>query len=529
MLRLAPPDPVETLWNDLLPASVRQLPEDLAAIDQLLADPALLLPFRKRWAELHGGQAPREGRPSIPMGTYLRLMVIKHRCRWGYETLVREVSDSIHLRRFCLISLSGVVPHESTVRKLTRRLGPPLVEELTRGLFEKAHRERRFRPRVMRVDSTVAEADIRFPTDAGLCADAVRRLARDARKLRRLMPAVTGKVRNRGRAVGKRLRALGRSLSRRTGEAKSAVRRFTEQAAAQVRASVREARRVTAEARKALSLARSSSKRRAQQAIQRAQATIALAERVMDQIRKRFAEEKIEDRVVSLADPEARPVRRGKLAHPNEFGYVVQFAEVTEHTRRGARGLILPPKLRPGSTHENTLLPETAAELNGLTIALREAVFDAGFLPKPTEEALGQAGATAFIVGTPHPGSRRTRRRLARYRVGCEGRISHLKRQYGAGRSRLRGVAGAQIWEGWAVFAYDLATLARMPATGDRPGSPAGSKYSRSRKNGNPAPHSGRAPSKRHTIGARSGRCQHASVVARRLWFSLPVFPGEVA
>jgi IS5 family transposase len=183
----------------------------------------------------------------------------------------------------------------------------------------------------------------------------------------------------------------------------------------------------------------------------------------MEQIRKRFAEEKIENRVVSLADPEARPVRRGKLARPNEFGYVVQFAEVTEHTRRGARGLILPPKLRPGSTPENTLLPETAAELNRLGIALKEAVFDAGFHPGPTTQALVESGAQVFIVGTHHPGSRRTRRRLACYRVGCEGRIAHLKRQYGAGRSRLRGTAGAQIWEDWAVFAYDLEMLARKP------------------------------------------------------------------
>lgn len=460
MLRLAHSGPVETLWDSLLPISVHELPGDLAAIDRLLADRDLLLPFQQRWAELHGGQAPRGGRPTIPMGTYLRLMVIKHRYRWGYETLVREVSDSIHLRRFCLIPLSEDAPHESTVRKLTRRLGPSLVENLIRGLFEKAHRERRFRPRALRVDSTAVEADIRFPTDAGLCADAVRNLARDARKLRRLMPGVTGKVRDRSRAVGKRLRALGRSLSRRTGEAKSAVRRCTEEAAAQVRASVREARRVAAEAQKALSRARSISKRRARQAVQRAQATIALAERVMEQIRKRFAEEKIEDRVVSFADPEARPVRRGKLARPNEFGYVVQFAEVTEHTRRGARGLILPPKLRAGSTPENTLLPETAAELNSLGIALKEAVFDAGFHAGPTGRALAETGAQAFIVGTPHPGSRRTRRRLARYRVGCEGRISHLKRQYGAGRSRLRGTAGTQIWEDWAVFAYDLDTLA---------------------------------------------------------------------
>ena len=60
-----------------------------------------------------------EGRPTIAMETFVRLMVLKQRYRWGYRTLVAEVSDSIHLRRFCRISLSERVPDESTVRKLT--------------------------------------------------------------------------------------------------------------------------------------------------------------------------------------------------------------------------------------------------------------------------------------------------------------------------------------------------------------------------------------------------------------------------
>lgn len=458
MLRLTSCDPLDTLWDGLLPAPLRELPEDLAGIDRWLDDPALLLPFRRRWAQLH--EAPPQGRPTLPMVTYLRIMVLKHRYGWGYETLLQEVSDSLHLRRFCRIPLVQIVPHESTVRKLTRRVGPELVDDLIRDLFEKALRERRFRPRALRADSTVAEADIRYPTDSGLCADAVACLARAARKIRHAIPTVHEKVRDRSRAVGQRLRTLGRSLRRRTGEAKGAVQRLTEEAAAQVRISVREAKRLLAAARRARSRARGLSRRARQHAIQRLEETIALAERVVQQIRQRFADEKIADRLVSLADPDARPVRRGKLARPNEFGYVVQLAEVTEHTRRGARGLILPPKLRPGSTHENTLLPETVAELQHLGISLREAAVDAGFVPQLTQQTLREVGADVFIVGTPHPGSRRTRRRLARYRVGSEGRIAHLKREYGAGRSRLRGTTGAQIWEGWAVLAYNLATLA---------------------------------------------------------------------
>src|ERR671936_856416 len=87
---------------------------------------------------------------------------------------------------------------------------------------------------------------------------------------------------------------------------------------------------------------------------------------VARQIRKRVNGEPIKDRIVSLADPDARPIRKGKLGKPNEFGYVTQLAEVTENTGRGARELIMPASTQLGNPAENTLLPGTVAELQRL-------------------------------------------------------------------------------------------------------------------------------------------------------------------
>ena len=173
-------DGAESLWDEILPEEVRVLPDDLARLDELLADSGLLAPIAVRWERelTEASRFSRRGRPSMPMETYVRLMVIKHRSGWGYETLMREVSDSIHLRRFCRLGISEPVPDESTVRKLTRRLGPEVVHELTRLVIAKARREKRFRPRAARIDSTVVEADVRYPTDAGLAGDGVRALAR---------------------------------------------------------------------------------------------------------------------------------------------------------------------------------------------------------------------------------------------------------------------------------------------------------------------------------------------------------------
>ena len=194
MLRLAG-DQVESLLDELLPVEVRELPAELAVLDRLLADPRLLAPITQAWESAARGH----GRPTIPMGSFVRLMVIKQRTGWGYETLVREVSDSLHLRRFCLLPLTQRVPDESTVRKLVRRLGPATVNELTRVVIGKAQREARFVARAVRIDSTVVEADVRYPTDAGLAWQGARMLAREGRKL-------AGRVRGQTRRVVDRSR-----------------------------------------------------------------------------------------------------------------------------------------------------------------------------------------------------------------------------------------------------------------------------------------------------------------------------------
>ena len=180
---------------------------------------------------------------------------------------------------------------------------------------------------------------------------------------------------------------------------------------------------------------------------------------MVGQISKRLAGEPISDRLVSIFDPDARPIRKGKLGKPTEFGYVEQLAELTPNTKRGARGFLLPPSSAPGNPGENELLPQTVAELERLRLSPREVALDGGFQTKATAEALAPLSPErVFIAGRAAPGSRRTQRRLARYRVGAEGRISHLKRRHGLRRSRLKGREGERSWTGWAVFAYNVHT-----------------------------------------------------------------------
>jgi transposase, IS5 family len=303
----------ESLWDESLPVEVKELPADLAELDRVLSDPELMMVVLERWRRevVDTGRAVlTDGRPTIAMETYIRLMVLKARYRWGYRTLVAEVSDSIHLRRFSRISLSERVPDDSTVRKLTRRVGAEMVNELTRSLIEAAVRQKRFRPRAVRIDSTVIEADVRYPTDADLATHGVKVLAREGRKLAALIKEKKARVRDRSRQMGQKLRLLTRTIRRRSGEAKAEVIAVTEQTGELLTRSVKEARKLAQAARRK---ARGRGAAATLKAAAQMEDLADRCEKVATQIRKRVTGEPISDRLVSLADPDARPIRKGKL------------------------------------------------------------------------------------------------------------------------------------------------------------------------------------------------------------------------
>lgn len=371
--------------------------------------------------------------------------------------MVKEVSDSLHLRRFCQIPISGHVPHESTIRKLTGRLGPETVGELSMALIAKAASERRFAPRAARIDSTVIEADVRYPSDAILALQGARALARQGKRLgARIGQSTT--VRDRSRAIGRRARQISRTIGRRSGEAREQVIELGRQAGELLRQSARQARRLA-------TAARAKARGRAAQAKLRAAAAIELlasrCERIATQTFKRAKGQTISDRLVSLADPDARPIRKGKAGKQTEFGYVAQICELTPSTKPGSRGLVLPAATAPGNPGENTLLPETATAIKKLGLKPKEIALDGGFGHLRSDEQLASLEPErVFVSGRREHGSPRTKRRLRRYRTGVEGRISHLKRGYGLKRSRLKGDQGQRIWTGWGILAYNLDTMA---------------------------------------------------------------------
>src|SRR6201997_1136102 len=166
-----------SLWESVLPEELLRLPEELARVDMLLDDSAFFAPFVPFFD-------PRMGRPSTPMETYLRLMFLKFRYRLGYQSLCREVADSITWRRVCRVPLDGSVPHPTTLMKLTTRCGSAAVAGLNEALLAKATEAKLLRTSRVRADTTVVPANVCYPTDSGLLGKAVRRIAATGERIR---------------------------------------------------------------------------------------------------------------------------------------------------------------------------------------------------------------------------------------------------------------------------------------------------------------------------------------------------------
>jgi IS5 family transposase len=128
-------EPQATLWDALLPEESKRLPAELAKIDAYLDDDRFLAPWRPLFDR-------RLGRPSVPVDTLLRLLYLKHRYGLGYESLCREVADSLSWRRFCRIGLDRPVPHPTTLVKLVRRAGPEVIGQLNTALLDKLAADR---------------------------------------------------------------------------------------------------------------------------------------------------------------------------------------------------------------------------------------------------------------------------------------------------------------------------------------------------------------------------------------------------
>jgi transposase, IS5 family len=434
--------PAASLWEALLPEEAKWLPAELAKIDAYLDDERFIAPWRALFDR-------HLGRPSVPIDTPLRLLYLKHRYGLGYESLCREVADSISWRRFCRIGLVEPVPHPTTLVKLVRRAGPEVIAQLNTTLLEKLAADKLLRGRKLRVDTTVVEADIDYPTDADLLEQAVRKVGGLVRRIKARGAAGRTRFRARGRSAGRRMKQLARTLRRRTGVVMAEVDRLTGEVARIAPQTLRDVQVVARIARRARRHRPSDG--RLGWLVDQLEETITNTQRLLAQTDQRLAGNRvIPDRLVSLADPDARPIRKGKPQHPTQFGYTLLVAE-------DERGFIADHQLQQGNPPDAPQLVPAVERVIAVTgKAPGTIVGDRGFGTAANDQALEALGVKRIgLQRTGTPGKarlalERTRRfrRLRNWRVGVQARISHLKRAFGLGRTRLRRLGGARTGPG---------------------------------------------------------------------------------
>jgi IS5 family transposase len=293
-------------------------------------------------------------------------MFLKFRYRLGYESLCREVSDSISWPRFCRVPFGTRVPHPSTLMKITTRCGEDAVTRLNEALLVKAAAAKLLRTDKVRADTTVIPAAVSYPTDSGLLAKAIGSMARSVTGIKSAGGATRTASRDRRRSAGRRARSIAAKLKLR-GElqrdaAQAAVRRITGELAGITEAAMREAAAVIRNARRALRGASGQRKGQLHRAINRLQTVVVAAERVVAQTRSRLAGVMPEsaNRVVSLHDVDARPIRKGRLGKPVEFGYKAQILD-------NADGVILDHNVEVGNPADAPQLVPAIARITSRT------------------------------------------------------------------------------------------------------------------------------------------------------------------
>jgi IS5 family transposase len=449
--------PQRSLVEVLLPDADKLWDPVLREIDAVLEDEAVVDLVAAALARRHP-LSQRRGRLGTPAAVVLRMLVLKHLYDWSFDECEREVRGGLVYRAFCRID-GERVPDAKTLIRLAPLLDGPVLKQVLERLVIAARARRVIRGRRLRVDTTVVETNIHYPTDSALLADGVRVLTRVMQQIGQRLPITARPVRDRTRSVARRVFEIGQRTRTATLRAGHAVRdKSKARMATLYRGLMRITRAVVRQAETVASQVPAQAPAAVHRLGRRLGDKLALVRRVVAQTRARVlkGDTHYPDKVLSLFEPHTDAIRKGKAAKPTEFGKLVKIQEAEAQ-------FITDYEVCPTRVPDGTLwLPSVERHVQLFGRPPRLAVADAGFASKFNEDAARRCGVQ-HVVLPPQRRARRSRgfRAALRWRTGCEGRISVLKRRHGLVRCRYRGPAGMVRWVGLAVIANDLWVLGR--------------------------------------------------------------------
>jgi IS5 family transposase len=449
-----------SLFEVLLPDGHKLWPDWLRKIDTLLEDEAVI-EVVAQGLETRWPQSRRRGRLGTPAEVVIRMLILKHLFDWSYDDLEREVRANLVYRMFTRID-AGDVPDAKTILKIARALGPAIIEQLHRQVVEVAKRAGVTHGRRFRIDTTVVETNVHYPTDSTLLQDGVRVLTRTMQRASAALGDPRGRIRNRMRSVMRRVLVIG--YAARSPKTRPALVQSYRKLMATTRAVVRDAATMVRRIGHHLRTVSPDVQRSLRGAQAQLRQLRPVVQRILAQTRARIigGDTHVPDKVLSIFEPHTETIRKGKIARPNEFGKLVTIQE-SEHQ------IVTAYEVHTKRPADVTLW--TAALDRHQTIFGRApdlAAADRGFSSARNEQAAIDRGVRRVILprcGPKSPARRayerqRWFRRGQRWRVGSEGRISVLKRRHGLDRCRYHGLDGVKRWVGLGVIANNLVSTA---------------------------------------------------------------------
>jgi len=402
--------------------------EDYRIIDQILEDEEIITELAKDFPDA------LTGRNRTPVEQTLRFLVLKHQRGLDYRSLERTLQVNLEDRWFCKISGQNI-PCFKTLQNQISQISEGTIKAINDRVMAEARKLKLTKGKKMRVDSTVTEANIHYPTDSSLIVDGIRKITKTLTKLK----IVPQGYRTFKRKIRQQINII-RTIGRKNKEARrKAIQKLVKIGKAVIGKTKGFRRKQVSQTRNIL-------------------------QTIIKQTEQVLRGEKPGDRIVSIHDTSARPIPKGKANRPCEFGQAVQIQE-DEHfvTNWEIDSKTKDAEFFPKALDKHNQLfekpPNTAAADRGY------------WSPGNKEYALGAGVKNVSIpkkgkLNEPEKEFQNTEKfkKGQRFRAGGEAKISLLKRQYGLGRCGYAGDKGMSLWIGGGILACNLITMARLMA-----------------------------------------------------------------
>jgi len=451
--------------DGLIAEEVSDLREEwMQHADQVLTDEEIIAAVYEALAKRCPKSRSR-GRLGAPAEVVLRLLVLKHIRNLSYAALEREVRANLVYRDFSRVG-AGKMPDAKTMGRWGLAIGPQVLKQIHDRMVKIAQDNGVVVGQRMRVDTTVVESNVHHPTDSTLLGDGVRVLTRTMKKITDIVGAVGTKLRDRSRSVKLRLFEIAR-IARAKGplnrdRLQQRYHRLLEATSRVVGQAKRFSKEISAGVKRSADIIQQIALEGLRQELDK---MLLLMRRVMRQTRARIfhGDTHVEDKVLSVFEPSTEIIRKGKIGKPNQFGKMIKLQEAENQ-------IIVDYEVfarRPNDS--DLLIPAITSHQAKLGRVPRLVATDAGFYSARNEVAAKAMGVKRVCI--PNRSSRSSDRKREqkkrwfrngqKWRTGCEGRISVVKRRHGLDRCRYKSEVGMQRWVGLGVISDNLVNIGR--------------------------------------------------------------------